>query len=591
MNTPPNKLVVELKEQDIQENLVKILESMNKIREESLVNLESTDEQKMEYLRLTQELAGCVNAFITENKLEDHTSAVMKIVKEDTLLRHYDPLQEQFWKERQPQLKKSLEDASIVILRDDYTSETQQYHLFQALKYLNIKDNAEDVYETILPINSLLNEHSWKSPEVCKQLAKTVFSINNSGVRVYSSELNKLIEGIKQTGALYVDIPKKNYETIKEQFPQARIVEEDNEKYTRIIFGSPENKTGYNPLKRLQQIAQLDVKKAENSLIKKPNNIYNFGKEFIEAIKEKIRLKEEKKKRTKKSLEEFVQETNLDEEPVDHGGIRSREGWAKYWYNTYDGRSMANMSDFYKAFKQLKQMTEKGNKKEKDKAQKIVESLREDFKLMLMSGTRINQNNNQVLITKGYDYNNLGWKELPGKIPIFFTTAVEHVVQSTKGYEFLKELMDTNDDPQTIIQTLEFISDKNRNNIVINTNPVGRNLATGFYYSQSNKLFLIDTDINYSSIIGRTRGVLVDPKNKNNNSDAPFENSIRGLEKRLDEYFSKQYINAQTFNNISSGINKILKNPSADEQVKKVVIRNYELTLNDAEWNHDTPSD
>ena len=93
------------------------------------------------------------------------------------MLRNYDPLQPVFWQEREPRLKTVLDDTSVVLLRDDFVSESQSYHLFQALKYLTIRNGEErdEVYETIQPVNSLLNEGSLNSPEVGSYLMKRLF--------------------------------------------------------------------------------------------------------------------------------------------------------------------------------------------------------------------------------------------------------------------------------------------------------------------------------------------------------------------------------------------------------------------------------
>ena len=48
-----------MSEKDVKDNLVSIIDSMDRIRNETAANLGASDEAKMDYLRLAGELAGC----------------------------------------------------------------------------------------------------------------------------------------------------------------------------------------------------------------------------------------------------------------------------------------------------------------------------------------------------------------------------------------------------------------------------------------------------------------------------------------------------------------------------------------------------
>ena len=190
---PPNNLVIEMTDKDVQDNIISILDSMERIRKESITNLGAGDEQKMDYLRLTGELASCLKTFMEGNKLEGHINALISLVDSDSLLRNYDHSQNDFWNNRESRLKIALDDCSVVLLRDDLVSENQAYHIFQALKYLTIKskEDKDDVYETILPYNTLLNESSLISPDISSYLVRQLLDVSGNGAGVKKRSLIK----------------------------------------------------------------------------------------------------------------------------------------------------------------------------------------------------------------------------------------------------------------------------------------------------------------------------------------------------------------------------------------------------------------
>ena len=129
-----------MSEKDVKDNLVSIIDSMDRIRNETAANLGASDEAKMDYLRLAGELAGCAKVLIKENKLEDYVSNLSNLMAKNSSLRNYDTNQNDFWADAEPRLKIALEDCGSVLLGDAFNNESQIYHVFQALKCLTMQD-------------------------------------------------------------------------------------------------------------------------------------------------------------------------------------------------------------------------------------------------------------------------------------------------------------------------------------------------------------------------------------------------------------------------------------------------------------------
>ncbi len=521
MNRPPDRIVVEMTRKDVHDNLVSIVESMERIRQEGLANLGNSDDQKMDYLRLTGELASCLKAVIKDNDLVDHANAVNFLVNGDVLLRNYDPLQEVFWNSRNSNLKNALDDSSVVLLGDDFVGESQAYHLFQALKYLNINNSDKDaVYETILPVNTLLSEGSLKNPDVTHYLMKQLLNgVVSDGVGVRGNiDALSFVKVLAQAGALYVDVPKEFYQVMKKDFPKTILVKDDGKEYARVVFGSQQKSWEINVFARLQEYAQLDLDGAEESLARKITNLYKFGKEFLSAMKERIGIKKGKEKPPVEGLENKVL---FDEIPADNGSKKTQNQWFDYWSSITDGRIMASMGDLYVAFKEIKDKYENGSDSDKSKAKQVLDGLRDDFDWpgknnWLIAGTRLEYNGSDLnaKISQHYRCNRPDLvKDSNIEVPVYRGVPVTQVVSDPKGLAYLQTLLDTNDNGERIMQTIEFISGKNRNKIVIWTADSGDrgsipNRVAGFYY-YFGLFHVFGGLIDFS---GRSRGVLDSPR-------------------------------------------------------------------------------
>ncbi len=508
---PPNNIVIEMTDKDVQDNTISILDSMERIRKESITNLGAGDEQKMDYLRLTGELASCLKTFMEGNKLEGHANALSSLVDSDSLLRNYDPSQDNFWKDRESRLKTALDDCSVVLLRDGFVSENQAYHIFQALKYLTIKskEDKDDVYETILPYNTLLNENSLISPDVSSYLVRQLIDVsgNGAGVRAKNIDITKFIRTLEQAGAFYVDVPKELYQSLKKDFPRAILIEENGQKCARVFFENKEEKQGLNIFKVLQEYAQLDLE-SEEDLVKKTSNFYGFGKKFLSEMKAKIGVRES----TPKQINDLEKVLILDDSAADNGDTKTQNQWIKYWDKINDGRRFASAPDLYQVFKQLKTRG--------DEAKTLADSLKEDFKKSwIVTSTRLiyqPDNYNAKIIHNYGNKNSSLVKEVDIKVPEYLGVLIADKTNDEDCLAYLKALFDTKDDIEEIISVLEYTSDKSREKIKLWTPPLESSTyltrkqylerAVRVYYDDGEFLVVGCGLVGYYS--GHSRGVL-----------------------------------------------------------------------------------
>ncbi len=147
--------------------------------------------------------------------------------------------------------------------------------------------------------------------------------------------------------------------------------------------------------------------------------------------------------------------------------------WIDYWNKVEDGRVMASAGDLYQAFKLLRKMHEYGTAKQQTQAECYLDNLRKDF---LWSGTEGGLTCSTRLF---YSQTSLDAKivhhyrcrkpelttETTIEVPVYRDIPIEKIVGEEKGLAYLQALLDTQDDGETIIQTVEFVSGKNKSNI------------------------------------------------------------------------------------------------------------------------------
>jgi len=169
---------------------------------------------------------------------------------------------------------------------------------------------------------------------------------------------------------------------------------------------------------------------------------------------------------------------DIDAEPAESGSKKTQDGWVTYWNGVNDGCVFASIPDLYAGFKLLKHQIEHGNTTEKALAEKIIESLREDFKgSWLISSTRINYQTTglESEIIHHYNCKNTA---LITRIPKIIIKEycpgkpINEVLNDKQGLAYMQALLGTTDNPKTITETLTFISGKPKEQTLIWTPPV-----------------------------------------------------------------------------------------------------------------------
>ncbi len=240
------------------------------------------------------------------------------------------------------------------------------------------------------------------------------------------------------------------------------------------------------------------------------------GNKMMFLPKHKGIIYDEKSVEEVKSIDRIV----LDEVPADNGNKKNQDEWFDYWNSISDSRVMASMGDLYIAFKDLKNKVEQGSDVDKNKFQRLLKSLRDDFDWpgknnWLIAGTRLEYNGNDLnaRITQHYKCNRPEIvKDITIEVPVYRGVPVAQVVSDVKGLAYLQTLFDTTDDAEIIIQTLEFISRRNRKDIIIWTadssdrGSVPSRVAGLDYYNNSQFHIYGNGDISSN---GRSRGVKI----------------------------------------------------------------------------------
>ncbi len=210
----------------------------------------------------------------------------------------------------------------------------------------------------------------------------------------------------------------------------------------------------------------------------------------------------------------------LDLFPADNGSRKIQEGWMNYWNTIKDGRVFASMPDFYTAFKQLKEFAKRETIKDKIFVDQYLNTLQNDFNSdengnWLMSGTRIiYRSDDKATIMHHYGRMEVNVNVYDIKIPHLPGINLPGVVSGVRnGLRFLKSLFDTDDDPGTIMEILEFISGKNRNSITVwAPDPIDRDdkphRTAGFRSGLGDGQFYVCGNVE-SDVVGRSRGVAI----------------------------------------------------------------------------------
>lgn len=522
----PKQITVNMQPKDVVKNLVDIVNTMEGLRLESLRNFFASDEIKLEYLRLSSELAGCIQDVIKDNGVEKYISKINSFM-DDSLLLYYDPMQKEFWNEIEPTFPKIITDLSMVTLRDDYTSQGQDHHLFQGLKYLTTpNETKEETYLSIQPFNNLLSEELITNPKVAKYVMEKMllgFIEQNKegfGMSLQNTQLDnpEFIKQLEKIGALYVDVPYKTLTKMKKTFPNSTTIGEGKEKKARILF-TPQNN---NHKKNMFELFSSHAKKkleSEKNLSTSAKNIYSFGKTFLKDMQKEIGITNNEKNKNINIIRnqgKSIIEKNDNNFLITNLNLYNPDGsialeYPEIYIEATSNETRKTQEDWIKHYKETNNFLPSlplyyaileatyDNKNEKD-AKELIENLKLDLKPnWLVTSTRFDYKNNKVWHNYSYDEQ----IELDINIP-GIEEYLENLVVKSNWEKPLKSIFMT----ENVNKISELLGGLYKNRKGYLWTPTGNReiQRAGFLYFNGNSDFHFDGDYSLN-ILGRSRGV------------------------------------------------------------------------------------
>ncbi len=283
-----------------------------------------------------------------------------------------------------------------------------------------------------------------------------------------------------------------------------------------LRMGIPEEQTALAIARDCGKEAEMRAE-LENKKEKKALSIYRRHGGSVISILERVC----------NSVTTLEQELTLDAHAAENGKKKAQDKWIKSWNKIDDGRVMASMGDLYVNFKIIKRMSEQGTPEEQAKAKSLLFNLREDFDWSgkynwLISSTRLIYSGTSLdtRIVQHYQCKKPELtKEAVLEVPVYRGMPVETMVSGQKGLAYLQALFDTEDDAETILRTLEFVSGKRGTDLVgwtANTTTSDTQYtrvshperASGFAYDDGEFRVGGCSSLNYA---GRSRGVRCEP--------------------------------------------------------------------------------
>ena len=151
----------------------------------------------------------------------------------------------------------------------------------------------------------------------------------------------------------------------------------------------------------------------------------------------------------------------LDEESALGGATKTQGRWIEHWNGANGGRYFASMRDMYDAFKQIKQ-DPAGHKE-------LLANLRKDFKGQgVVTSTRIFYNANDLgarIVHHCGSSNGSLKREFTLDVPIYKGVGISEALGNQSGIDYLRAFFGTEDNPDDMIETLEYVGGKNKKDI------------------------------------------------------------------------------------------------------------------------------
>ncbi len=196
-----DKLTIELKEQDLRNDLDAVMKAMSAIRKENLRKEKITPETKDEYLHLTYRLASLIER-LSDKAMLSNMKTVADHVNKNPALLSYDYSQEEFWQEVEPEFSTSLDSIAIALRGDSFSDIREKHHVLNAIKFLGSADGTPEekfeTYEKILPFmdNSAIKDKD----KVLKKQLGSIKGITIKDDTITAKNTKNLEALLKQAG-------------------------------------------------------------------------------------------------------------------------------------------------------------------------------------------------------------------------------------------------------------------------------------------------------------------------------------------------------------------------------------------------------
>ena len=252
MATAPTHVEVELQEEDLHQDLVSILQSMEAIRQEELAGRKITSKKKDEYLHLTYRL-GSVLEGLADKRIVQKMQVVVEAINKSPALRSYDFMQDEFWQATNPEFSRSLDQILITLQGDEFTSLQDKQHIVNALKYLGSASEEFDermkIIDTINPFNTNNTVDNRATFRKALRQAGITNGERKGGLVIKINSSRRLEEVVAAAGKLgYASIQVlakgEEMDQIKQKYPFAYLIEGDISKQVQLITESQEQMEG-----------------------------------------------------------------------------------------------------------------------------------------------------------------------------------------------------------------------------------------------------------------------------------------------------------------------------------------------------------
>ncbi len=291
--SPPTYMAIDLNEGDIRNDFSKIADSMRAIRAQHIIDGNVGDETKNEYLHLTNRLASTVEG-LADKTISKNMGNMIEHMNKNPNIINYD----YFCESVNENFLKSLDNILIDIKGDNFSNLSDRHHLFNALKFLAVRNASLEqklpIYDTILPFNS---------PKILSEILANKgieATIKDGAVNVSYLSMNEnlFFSQIPSLGMpkIRTMLPVQVYEELEnlkkqkgrihrfsDMIPLSKIKDDLIEVEFQIPIYSENEK--HNHILLLEDLAQVEIpNKIKENLIWTQENHFTQGKYFQKAL-------------------------------------------------------------------------------------------------------------------------------------------------------------------------------------------------------------------------------------------------------------------------------------------------------------------